>query len=387
MNQILVLLLLICGQFSQVACLSSQSVSSPFTSPITSNPDKDRQYETPPLPGAKQHVDALFQAILKNDLEGVISALGNGANPNAVTNIKEIGIDLTPLALAVGKKERIVDLLLTKGANPNTFSKFYLGRYEELRTFSPLMRAAQLGEIKVVRLLLDNNADVNLRSEAGFPTLFASLSHTEILCLMLEKGADPNIQDDQGVTPLIAVISGPNYDKTKFDRLKLLVERGANPDLKDKNGRTALDIARSFTEPSTIEFLQKITNTEKQSSLIGILETKSDGGYVCYLAPLSESNKMASDRRYYFLDDDLGGTMNIEGKDVFLELSKSYEIKPRRGKKRVVWEFRSPGITARFDLTVTKTTNDGANVHYDALINVTKGKRKDSVRAKGFCGG
>lgn len=125
----------------------------------------------------------------------------------------------------------------------------------------------------------------------------------------------------------------------------------------------------------------------QKTNLIGFVKSKEERGFGCYLTSPSEYNKKASDRRYYFLDDDLGGTMNIEGRDVFLEQSKSDEIPPMKGKKRFVWVFHTQQTIARFDLTATKTANDGAALYYDALITITKGNKKQSVKAKGFCGG
>ncbi|MGB7208946.1 MAG: ankyrin repeat domain-containing protein [Pyrinomonadaceae bacterium] len=375
MYQSILILLLTFGLFSQVSCR-----------PANINlPSQDEKNSSRTVLTAATIQDELFKAILSNDIEAVADALKKGADPNATYSDPAKGERLTPLALAVEKDAKIVQLLLEKGANPNTFSDFFVGSHRELRNFSPLMQAAAFGKIETVRLLIDNKADVNLVSKSGFSPLMAAASDKYIMELILKNGANPNSRDNQGETPLMAVVLGAAYDDSKMGRVKLLIEKGADPNAKDKNGRTALDIARAYADHMMIEFLQKYITTTAQSKGIGFV--KSDRDFGCYMSPISDANKMASERRYYFLDNESGGIMNIDGEEVLLNRTRSYEIKQLKGKKRLVWMFNSQNTAVRFDLIVTKTANEGEAVFYDALMTVTKDGKKQSVKAKGFCGG
>lgn len=339
-----------------------------------------------PAPARTDAGNELLRAVIDNNAAAVAVALAKGADPNAAANDPEIGEKLTPLAVAVEKDEKIVRLLLEKGANPNAFSDFYVGANKERRSFSPLMRAAALGKTEIVRLLIDNKADVNLSASSGFCPLMAAASSTDVTNLLLSSGANPNASDDRGLTPLMAVVSGAAYDTSKAQRARLLIEKGADPNAKDKNGRSALDIARSSGDASIIDLLQRGSKlASKQTSGIGFVKNTEVSG--CYMAPLADANKPASERRYYFVESDAGGVMNIDGEEMQMTRAGADELSPPKGKKRYAWTFRSANATARFDLTVTKTANDGEAVSYDAVITATKDGKKHSVRAFGFCGG
>lgn len=125
----------------------------------------------------------------------------------------------------------------------------------------------------------------------------------------------------------------------------------------------------------------------QKTPIVGTLTTRAEAGFGCYFVLPADWNKESSKRRYIFYDNEIGGKMNVGGKDVLLENTKSYETKPLGKRKRFVWILEGEDVKARFDLTVIKETNEGANVSYDALINVSASGRKQTLRAKGFCGG
>src|SRR5262245_55366800 len=69
---------------------------------------------------------------------------------------------------------------------------------------TPLMRAAQVGGPKIVRLLLAHRADVNARDDEGSTALTFAVKRGDITIarLLLERGADPYIEDARGDTVL-----------------------------------------------------------------------------------------------------------------------------------------------------------------------------------------
>ena len=67
--------------------------------------------------------------------------------------------------------------------------------------------------------------------------------HTDIMKMLLENGADINLTNEQNMTPLhYAVICGGK------DAVSLLLENGADTSIRTKEGQTALDIAKELAE-------------------------------------------------------------------------------------------------------------------------------------------
>jgi ankyrin repeat protein len=110
---------------------------------------------------------------------------------------------------------------------------------------TPLMFAAQAGNIESVRLLLAAGADVNEGTEEAGPPLLlaASNGQEQVALLLLEKGADPNATDGYGMTALhwaleegVVGMSGGHTQTDPYwvhpnsrELVKVLLARGADP--------------------------------------------------------------------------------------------------------------------------------------------------------------
>jgi ankyrin repeat protein len=100
--------------------------------------------------------------------------------------------------------------------------------------YSPLMVALNINnkDKDIIKLLLDNGADVNTISNYGMTPLMVAFNinnkkDKDIIKLLLDNGADVNAQDYDGRTPLLFAVLN-NYDK---DIIQLLVDTGANDNL------------------------------------------------------------------------------------------------------------------------------------------------------------
>ena len=83
---------------------------------------------------------------------------------------------------------------------------------------TPLLLAAIAGELDVVKVLVDNGADVNARDNVGtMPLMWAAfMGELEVIKFLMDKGADVNAKDKDGRTPLIFAKSEGHPDVVKF---------------------------------------------------------------------------------------------------------------------------------------------------------------------------
>lgn len=202
--------------------------------------------------GAQMEPDA---AIFLGDQTFVRSFLDNDGDPNHLFS----GEPLICMAARNGDIG-LVRLLLEAGANVNACDSNLLGwtpllwtaqglffseqRQMELSELllhrgadieqpdncrlRPLHVAALDGKARIVRLLLDNGADIEANSNAGTPLhAAADKGHAECISILLDRGAICDRRDSEGKTALhIAVAQG------HLEAVRVLLQRGANVHLK-----------------------------------------------------------------------------------------------------------------------------------------------------------
>lgn len=105
--------------------------------------------------------------------------------------------------------------------------------------------------LKIIRMLLDNNADITLGKDGYnaliIATLFGSL---ELVNLLLKRGASIDHQTDDGTT---ALQNAAEFGH--FSTVELLVDHGAAIDHQKKDGTTALLLAANFGHTDIVSFL------------------------------------------------------------------------------------------------------------------------------------
>jgi ankyrin repeat protein len=111
---------------------------------------------------------------------------------------------------------------------------------------SPVLNAAEEGDLEKVKLLLKQGRSINERDpriKFGWTPLIAAIyqSNTNVAHYLIASGADVNIPDNQGETAIMwATVSDEN-----FDIVQDLIAHGADLNAKDKRGASVLSYASS----------------------------------------------------------------------------------------------------------------------------------------------
>ncbi len=243
----------------------------------------------------------LLIAINNGQIELAQVLLEKGADPNAADGFGRTplwsAVDYRNLDAAEGSgtngvnREPVLPLiraLLDHGANPNVQTKVEPPSRRWMMPFgarqwvnpagqTPFVRAAQAGDVAVMRLLLDHHADPNIPTLAGVTALMSAAgigwvprqtytepkeSILEAVRLCIENGADVNTANTKGFTAL----HGAAY-RGLDDVVQLLVQKGARLDAKDSEGRTPAVFAEGAflagnppeKRSSTVALLQKLS--------------------------------------------------------------------------------------------------------------------------------
>ena len=115
---------------------------------------------------------------------------------------------------------------------------------KNLKNLFVLFGAILLGEIKMIRQMLDEGVNINSRLQDVSPT---------------EIELNPNVATiSASDTPLLIALK----HNSDFEVVKLLLEYGADTALPDQNGKTAMDIA---SEKKLIEILRLFNNNNEFS--------------------------------------------------------------------------------------------------------------------------
>lgn len=141
------------------------------------------------------------------------------------------GVTLLMKSARAGDKE-MVKLLLENGANVNAMDSWE----DTPLTYAISGNAISGKNLEIIGLLIKKGADVNVRGEYDRTPLMeaAATGDLEAIKYLLDNGADINARDNNKVPALLYAAS-----EKHAEAMRLLIERGANPNVKDKNGRNA----------------------------------------------------------------------------------------------------------------------------------------------------
>jgi uncharacterized protein len=118
--------------------------------------------------------------------------------------------------------------------------------------YSPLIIACYRGNNEVAKFIVKVGGNINSTSNMGTALMAAVVKRNlEMVKLLLDNHADVNISDVNGTTALIYATMFKNYDI-----VSLLVKANANSEFKDNRGNSAIDYAVLADDDKLIEILK-----------------------------------------------------------------------------------------------------------------------------------
>jgi ankyrin repeat protein len=107
-------------------------------------------------------------------------------------------VDVLLHAVSIGRTD-LVDIFVSSNRD-------LLNAFDEDLSWTPLIQAANVGDVSMVQHLLDLGAEVDARDEFRHNEtalhMAVNMGHYDVARLLIEYGADPTIKGGMGLTPL-----------------------------------------------------------------------------------------------------------------------------------------------------------------------------------------
>jgi ankyrin repeat protein len=126
--------------------------------------------------------------------------------------------------------------------------------------YKPIEYPEYYSDPEILKLLIDNGADINTKANSGYTLLHSAAGHdlithsklvsppSQVVALIIDYGADVNAKTKLGKTPLMVAARS-----TTPEIVTLLIEAGADVNAKDNDGETPLMYA---SNPEIIKLLR-----------------------------------------------------------------------------------------------------------------------------------
>ena len=189
--------------------------------------------------------DDFFVAIKQDDAQTINGLLRRGFDPNTLDPKGLSGLYLTV-------RDQSLKAAVALIAWPKTNVEVRTAQDE-----SPLMMASLKGQLDLVRKLVDRGADVN---KPGWAPLHyaATNGHLKIMELLLDENAYIDAASPNGTTPLMMAA---HYGSPAA--VKLLLEAGADPTIRNQLGLTAIDFAYRANRTDAAEMIAEAIRRAK----------------------------------------------------------------------------------------------------------------------------
>jgi hypothetical protein len=176
-------------------------------------------------------------------------------------------------ARLAGRQQRLVEqtadgelvarLLAEPGVDPNAAASVSDG-HGDVDPYTPLTRAAELGHLEALRLLLEAGADPSLADGDGITPLMVAAAHgqLEVVRLLLARGAAVDAVDpgDGGTAFHLACFNN------QPDCVEELARAGCDVGLKDKNGHTGREMAEGEGHAAVVERLRAVVGEQLRAA-------------------------------------------------------------------------------------------------------------------------
>ena len=247
------------------------------------------------------HTSPLLIALLNGQVGLATELLERGADPNAADDyhraalfaaidLRNFNHDKYPFLYSDGRDPiELIKALLAKGADPNLRTDTvpvhglmqFDGSWVNFDGQPPFIRAALSGDIEVMRLLLQHDADPNVATAQGSTALMAAAGinwipaqtytraeadYVEAVKLCLERGAPVNAVNSLG----LAAIHGA-ANRGWVPVIQILADHGAKLDVKDNAGRTPM----TFAEGIFLAIRPPVAKPEAMALLKKLMESRA----------------------------------------------------------------------------------------------------------------
>ncbi|MFH1283279.1 MAG: ankyrin repeat domain-containing protein [bacterium] len=209
-------------------------------------------------------VTPLHLAVFSNNIVGANLLMDYGAN---VHYKDTAGWNSIYIASAMGFKD-IIEALKNNGAKEDIFTYAATGNIEKVKSvikrdeslilpikesgFSLLHIAATAGQLEIVKLLISKGSHLNHKTREGTPLILASLmGHSKIVNVLLDNNAEINLTDSNGMTALHWASSEGN-----FEIVKTLLDHNADSNKLTNNGLKPIDLAIQNKKANIIKILK-----------------------------------------------------------------------------------------------------------------------------------
>uniref|UniRef100_A0A8C5MDR3 Ankyrin repeat, SAM and basic leucine zipper domain containing 1 n=1 Tax=Leptobrachium leishanense TaxID=445787 RepID=A0A8C5MDR3_9ANUR len=234
--------------------------------------------------GYKDVIQKLEKVTITDSNENTLKKALTDGNVEQVKELLDSGLSVescfrfgwTPLMYAASVANlEMVRLLLDRGAN----ASFDRDHFTVLMS-ACTARAPEEKIIKCVELLLSRNADPNVacRKQMTSVMFAAKEGHCQVVALLAAHGATINAQDENGYTAL----TWAAHDGHKSMVLKLL-DLGADKNLATKSGNAPVDIAKIYNHLEIFSILSLSANINhgkenlsKEAAIYRYLKTQSE---------------------------------------------------------------------------------------------------------------
>eukprot|EP00040_Diaphanoeca_grandis_P013536 m.68456 g.68456 ORF g.68456 m.68456 type:complete len:855 (+) comp23955_c0_seq1:215-2779(+) len=218
-----------------------------------------------------------------------------------VPSVKSGGSDLHKAA-AEGDVDKVADLIdVTKGS----------ALVDPLKGdgTTPLITAAMMGHARVVKLLLDEGADVEKTGINGATPLqiAASMGHVEVMQVLLEGGANADSPHKFAKSTALHFAA----EMGQAEAVRVLCEHGANPEAKKIQGSTPLHAAADSNQSDVTEVLVTVCKADTDSLLLGdttALYLAASKGYTAVVKVLLDAG---SDSNFVMPEGDVGSSITL----------------------------------------------------------------------------